>query len=94
MIKIIDYHDHGTLCPSQWTCYDDSGYKVYIRYRWGVLSVMYNGEEINREVVGDSLSGTMSFIEMRSYLLFLLDFSNARVLYEDPEMDYEYGFST
>jgi hypothetical protein len=57
-------------CPTQYEGYTEDGRPVYIRYRWGYLSIcigkvggnVYNavdGEEIYGEQLGDGLDGTL-----------------------------------
>lgn len=59
-------------CPSQWEGEFSNGDKLYIRYRWGYLSVRrdsqdaVNGEEIFGEQVGDGLDGVLRYEDLKS----------------------------
>jgi len=63
-------------CPSQWEGQLDDDLYLYIRYRWGVLSVGI-GETLDEaignrnflEKVGDTFDGVMSTSTMLSYLV-------------------------
>lgn len=52
----------GTSCPSQWFARDEHGNQVYIRYRYGYLSVSLYGENIELwgARIGDNLDGVLS----------------------------------
>lgn len=63
-------------CPSQWEGETKDGYPIYIRYRWGYLSIRkgkkkgdimsaVRGEEIYGRQLGDNLNG---FIEEEKIL--------------------------
>jgi hypothetical protein len=52
-------------CPSQWEGADDEGRHVYARYRWGSLSVKIGGKEVFQAEYGDSMSGVMSYDELK-----------------------------
>ena len=54
-------------CPSQWDAYTNSGDYIYIRYRFGSLTVSYNNKQIFQKNIGDSLDGCMSTSEMLMY---------------------------
>lgn len=62
-------------CPSQWDAMTDDGHSVYIRYRWGRLSVKvcpdvgereYTGDwtTVYNEQIGDHLDGYLSDEDM------------------------------
>lgn len=60
-------------CPSQWDAILDDGRGVYIRYRWGTLSVMvsnnpgedgFDGIEIYNEQLNNDSDGVLSEAEM------------------------------
>ena len=52
-------------CPAQWDAETEDGRPVYIRYRWGFLSIrildsrdsVLHGEEIYGEQIGDEMDG-------------------------------------
>jgi hypothetical protein len=92
-----------TACPAQWEGTLDDGRAIYVRYRWGQLSVGA-GEDIDdaiksswgegalfEEHVGDGLDGFMDFVQLKAHLYGLLDF-NADLEAEnerEPEFDLE-----
>ncbi len=51
-------------CPSQWDAETEDGRNVYIRYRWGYLSVDVSGLEVFGSGVGSGSDGCMSTREM------------------------------
>ena len=51
-------------CPSQWEGITDDGQEVYIRYRWGHLSVRVNGAEIFSRQIGDGFDGVLTTTDM------------------------------
>jgi hypothetical protein len=54
-------------CPSQWEGATQDERYVYIRYRWGRLSVSVDGETVYCQDIGDALDGTLSWGEMMQY---------------------------
>lgn len=60
-------------CPAQWEGETSDGQQVYIRYRWGYLSVKvdpdyavgYRAEEVVSERLGDNLDGSLSFAQLK-----------------------------
>jgi hypothetical protein len=70
-IRLISITQTCTACPSQWDAVTDDQRTVYIRYRWGYLSVRIskiedhteyaavNGTEIFGLDYGDGLDGVM-----------------------------------
>jgi hypothetical protein len=65
-------------CPSQWNGIADDGRRVYVRYRWGWLTVTAyrkeldepDAEQVYRRRHGDEYDGTMS-TDMLSLVLML-----------------------
>ena len=61
-------------CPAQWDGRTDDGKRVYVRYRWGWLSVrvgegddLYaavNGEEVFAKECGEEYDGFMTLEEL------------------------------
>ena len=60
-------------CPSQWEFVTDGDRNVYVRYRWGYLSVRVSyeaggdavrGVEILGREIGDSLAGILDWEEV------------------------------
>ncbi|GAH18625.1 unnamed protein product [marine sediment metagenome] len=60
-------------CPSQWEGYTDKHEPVYIRYRWGYLSVGIDGKEIIGKNIGDEFDGILSLEELKKELEGKLD---------------------
>lgn len=58
----------GYACPSQWQAITDSGQDVYIRFRWGYLSLRVAEEEIYGEQIADRFDGVLSDSDMRKVL--------------------------
>lgn len=53
-------------CPSQWEGEDEQGRYVYVRYRWGHLSVDVNGEEVFAlQHDASGWGGVMSYEELK-----------------------------
>lgn len=69
----------SSVCPSQWNAKTNDGRKVYIRFRWGYLSVRVEtdsypgdavkGEEIFGKQLSDSLDGFLSEEQLCDILL-------------------------
>ena len=67
-------------CPSQWEGEIEDGRNIYIRYRWGYLSIYlsYNpgepalaGELIYDRQLGDGLHGSILFYEIEPIIKLL-----------------------
>lgn len=79
-MKIKNVKCTCSACPSQWEIKLEDGRMIYVRYRWGNLSIRISekatddvydavgGKEIFRESIGDEFDGTLSYYEMRPYL--------------------------
>lgn len=80
MIKIIEAYRTCIACPSQWECLTDDNRPVYIRYRWGFLSVQVGEIDASfasifqsymdntayvEKAYGDSLEGHMTFEQLK-----------------------------
>lgn len=53
-----------TACPAQWEGILEDGQAIYVRYRWGFLSVRVpgvEGQEVFGETLGDFLHGFMTY---------------------------------
>jgi hypothetical protein len=50
MMKITKIMNCGTVCPTQWIGATEDNRAVYIRYRWGRLTVHYGEREKLSEV--------------------------------------------
>jgi len=62
-VKNITRYSSG--CPTQWDGETTNGGKLYIRYRWGCLTVDLNDKEIFNSKVGDEFDGVMSDEDMK-----------------------------
>lgn len=79
MIKILEIKSHRTYCPSQWDLIDMENNEYYVRYRFGIISVLMNHDKyIFRKVVGDIFDGSMTTHEMKNKLDHIFDFSEAK----------------
>jgi len=77
MYKIKKIKQTCSACPSQWEAETVDGYQIYIRYRWGYLSVRISnepsndisagvlGNEIFGKQIGGRLDGVMSYEELK-----------------------------
>ena len=67
-LKIVEIQQTCSACPSQWSGYLDNGFEVYVRYRWGGLSIRVpgvSGSEIFYKELGDPLDGCLSYKELK-----------------------------
>ena len=73
-----------SACPSQWEGYIDEKEPVYIRFRYGYLSIRMGevgqdtmdavvGKEIFGEQLGGGLDGVLSFEQLKKELEAILD---------------------
>jgi hypothetical protein len=69
--KIVQLIQTCSACPSQWEGKTADGQQVYIRYRWGHLSIGVDPEDAvlnpnwsHRVAYGDALDGYMSDREL------------------------------
>jgi hypothetical protein len=66
-----------TACPSQWNAWTDDGEYVYIRYRWGCLSIDRamtpdawredDCEVVLEKDIGELWDGQMSYDELKRF---------------------------
>lgn len=61
-----------SACPSQWEGDTDKNEPVYIRFRWGYLSVEIGNESFGWQI-SDGLDGILSFEELKKELKEKLD---------------------
>jgi len=54
LVKTCDF------CPAQWDGQTEDGQEVYIRYRWGYLTVEVAGRVVYSASIGDGLDGGMN----------------------------------
>lgn len=65
MNKIKSIKQTCFACPSQFEGYTDDNRYVYVRYRWGHLSIDINDIEVLSESFGDSMDGVLSYEELK-----------------------------
>lgn len=84
-INIVSIKKTCEACPSQWEGWTDDGLFLYIRYRWGTLSVTFWEDSamftfpypyvvLYEGCIGDSLDGFMDYEELKKYLKDVLVF--------------------
>jgi len=71
---VIELTQTLSACPSQWDGRTKDGEYVYIRYRWGYLSVDIAGKNIFDEQIGGPMDGVLGTSEMIGHLVFVVDF--------------------
>lgn len=91
MIRIVKAVQTCGACPAQWDAWTDDGKYVYVRYRWGYLSVSYDvmGEPILEKVVGDEYDGVMSFEELVEHTKGIIEWDeslNSGTIEEDVKI--------
>ena len=73
MIQVKTLTQTCNACPSQWEGELTNGEKLYIRYRWGYLSIRVNNKEIWGNFIGSSLDGYIDEYDMNPYLVEALE---------------------
>lgn len=82
-MKIVELNRDCLACPSAWIAKTDTGSVLYIRYRWGTLTVRESkdidslfteGSIIFDRTVGDFYDGFMGYQEMLETTGFKLSF--------------------
>ncbi|MDR3582489.1 MAG: hypothetical protein P4L67_04420 [Candidatus Pacebacteria bacterium] len=68
-----------SISPSQWVGKTENGSDLYIRYRWGGLSVDVNDIEILYADCGHGYDGEMTTARMMGLTKDVLDWSEAEV---------------
>ncbi len=75
-MKVRELLDYGTVSPAQWEGRTDDDRPVYVRYRWGYLSVRVGppggdtssaigGVVVYGEQIGDELDGAIKWRQVR-----------------------------
>lgn len=85
-IKIKEITRTCESCPAQWEGKTDDGRMIYVRYRWGHLSIRISpeqtdyvsdavrGEEILSQQIGDDLHGFLTIEELKTATAEILVF--------------------
>ena len=73
--RVAELRKTCAACPAQWEGMTEDGMAIYIRYRWGFLSVSVGIETIFCQRAGDSLDGYMEDDQLREHLRGVLEFS-------------------
>ncbi len=84
-MKIIKITNTCFACPSQWEAFTDDKFPIYIRYRWGYLSVRLGqqnssissavgGDEIFGKQLADDLDGTLEYSKLKEILKGKIEF--------------------
>lgn len=86
IVSLIEVTPICQACPSDWEAIDDEGREIYIRFRWGHLSVSL--DDLTNEPVSllslqhsDPLDGVMSTEEMVELTKDVLDWVPYRLHY-------------
>lgn len=61
MIKIVSLTQTTSACPTQWEGLTDNGEKVYVRFRFGNLSISIDGKPIFKANDDSGWNGVLSF---------------------------------
>lgn len=73
MIKIQELTQTCDACPAQWEGTTDDGRAVYVRFRWGYLSVCLSpqpSEDVDDAVGGDEVFGAQLSDDMDGWLSY------------------------
>jgi len=64
VIKVTSITQTSGACPSQWEGITEDGRPIYVRYRWGYLSIRLGGKDGNirdavsgKEIIGKQIGG-------------------------------------
>lgn len=85
MIKIVEIYQTCNVAPSQWDAWTDEGEYIYIRHRWGILTIS-RGAVLNVVLEIEPDSSTTSFLSYADLVKELateLDFSSAHWLTDE-----------
>lgn len=86
-LKIVEYIKTCSACPAQWEMWVKNGRMIYVRYRYGHLTVnisekptedvakAINGKEILSLHCGDDYHGEMEIETLEKLTKGILDFS-------------------
>jgi len=74
MYKIKDIRQTCMACPSQWSGTTTDNEEIYIRFRWGILSVRIEDKVIFEEQISkDSLDGVISLDKVLKHTKNILE---------------------
>ena len=65
MIKIKEIRKTCIGCPAQWEGITTENKSVYVRYRWGNLSIDIGGKDFIHKSIGNGLDGCMDYTELK-----------------------------
>ena len=68
MITVKEIHKTSTACPSQWEGWTDDNRQIYVRYRWGYLSVSVGKVDDKTEMAAVDGEEIFSYINNREPL--------------------------
>jgi hypothetical protein len=82
MIKVNKILNTCSACPSQWEGTTEDNQNIYVRYRWGHLSICFrpSGDEIFDLDYGDTFDGFMDYPTLKKLTAEIIEF---------PEHEYE-----
>lgn len=75
-MRVIEIRKTCYACPAQWEGMVEGGKHLYIRYRWGWLSVDIGEDEVLAKQYGDAMNGYMDGAELKALTKELLDFGD------------------
>ena len=73
MLNVKDFVDLGTVCPSQWEGRTEDDKYVFIRYRYGWVSVWVDNSMVHGVEHGDARDGVMDEVTLRTVLNGVVD---------------------
>jgi hypothetical protein len=86
MVRVTAITHTCEACPAQWSGLTDDGRQVYVRYRWGYLSVRVapdtskdeyaavRGDEVFGEQLGDGYDGFLSYDKLKEATASVVEF--------------------
>lgn len=84
MNKVIEIEQTCSACPAQWEGVLEDGRAIYIRYRWGHLSIeagktvedaIRDGDTLLSTSLGDGLDGILSYEELKEVTQGVLEWN-------------------
>jgi len=76
MIKVNKMVNTCVACPSQWKGITNDNQDIYIRYRWGHLSICFmpSGKQIFDLDYGDDLDGFIEYATLKKLTANVIEF--------------------